>query len=273
MRADRTSDRAVEDLLTGRSAGDDPALAAALDLLRALPTTPAPSAALAQLLREGCVPAQPPAVRAPRRTARAAAGAFVVGLTTLLASASANALPAPVQGVVADAVEAVSPFDVPRPTGIGDAPTAPPSPSPSPATSVAPVLPRQPAVLPAPLAPTPAEDDDPRDVRPRDDDDRDGRDDRDDDRDDPRPDDDADDRDEPREVETRDADRNEPREVETRDDDERDAVEREADERDDERDDAADDARDRLRSETDGGLTDGDGPDDAAEARDDDGED
>lgn len=118
------SDSDVDALLAGRPLPVHPALEDALALLRAAACAPAPppSAALAAVLAAGFVPRPtaaavlPPSLRWRRRAAYVVLVA-VTGLTATAGAAAADVLPDPVQSVVADAVEALTPLYVPRPDG------------------------------------------------------------------------------------------------------------------------------------------------------------
>lgn len=118
----RLDDRAADALLAGREVEGEPELFALLGEMRSLASVPAPSpsAALALMLMEGCEAA--PAAQAVSWRKRTWAlplqlslgSALAVGL--VLGAAAGNELPSPVQSAVADAVEAVTPLHVPRPT-------------------------------------------------------------------------------------------------------------------------------------------------------------
>lgn len=156
-------------LLAGRVLPTHEDLNSVLSLLRTAVAAPAPppSAALAAVLRDGLVmePAAAPASVGHWRSARAAAAAVAAALITTLGAATANALPAPLQHSVADAVSALTPFELPRsdlpatttPTP-GEQPT--PTPTPSPALSPSPDTgtKREPTAKPLPFQqlPTPS---------------------------------------------------------------------------------------------------------------------
>lgn len=141
----------LDALLAGRIAPGDEGLAALLTTMRSSIAleVPTPSPALAQMLAEG-VPALSTAPAPSRRGVswgrRAAVGAAAL-LVPLLGAGAANALPAPVQEAVADAVSALSPFELPRPDA---APFAP-------AGRGGQLTPSAPApALPGPAGPAPA---------------------------------------------------------------------------------------------------------------------
>lgn len=141
-------DRAVEALIAGRLVPGWEDLSTALGLLRSVAAgpVPAPHPELAVVLETGFqpVPVPAPDARQVRWGVRLAVGlAACTGL--VLSAATANALPAPIQDAVADTVDAVTPFQLPRPDpgvpavdGTGDdrpmvapsaAPTAPVTPA------------------------------------------------------------------------------------------------------------------------------------------------
>lgn len=193
-RGSALSDSDVEALLAGRAVPAHPDLQDLIALMRtaAAVPAPAPSAALDAVLATGFDPLPVGPDVEPRRWRRRAGGmtlAVVAAMTVTGAAAAANALPATVQSVVADAVEAVTPFDVPRPerpSGGEEAPGADvpagaewtpsiggpgagDSPDPAPAQ-----LPQSGA---SPRLPVPAPDDDPDDHEQRGEDDADAPDD------------------------------------------------------------------------------------------------
>ena len=106
-------------------------------MLRSVANAPPPSTELAAFLATGFVPAPGAlstgvAAQASRRRWRVrTAAALAVVLASLLGAASANALPAPVQGAVAEAVAAFTPFVLPRPAPDDQQAPAPVLPSPS----------------------------------------------------------------------------------------------------------------------------------------------
>ena len=146
-------DRAVDALLAGRpSAGHDELR----EVVAAVRTSvcvqaPTPSAALAAVLDRGLeessilpVPARPDGGRVRQWGVRTAV-VLVAAAATTVSAAAANALPAPMQSAVADAVGALTPFDLPRPfdRGRADDPwvsvdPGPASELPSPPTTVSP---------------------------------------------------------------------------------------------------------------------------------------
>lgn len=148
-------DRAAEALLAGRVVPGWDDLSAAVGIVRNLAAGPAPAPRpeLARVLEAGLspVPAPTPHVRRVPWAARLAVGvAAFAGVA--LSAATANALPAQIQDAVADAVDAVTPFQLPRPDhappaggATDDGPALAPSTVPSP-----PRVPRPDGVRPQP---------------------------------------------------------------------------------------------------------------------------
>ena len=128
-RAPALSDSDVEALLAGRVVPAHPGLQAVVGVMRTAAgvAAPTPSAALAAVLAGGFDPSPViPAVLAPapwRHRAAQVVLAAVAALTATAGAAAANVLPPAVQSTVADVVEAVTPFDVPRPGDTGGAGT------------------------------------------------------------------------------------------------------------------------------------------------------
>lgn len=166
-------DRSADALLSGRAVEGEPDLAALLGTMGRLAAVapPAPSDALAAVLDAGLTAEQLGAAPAATyrsaavrgsavswravswRTARpwrqvSVAGAACLGL--VLSAAAANALPAPAQTAVADAVDAVTPLHLPRPARPAPVPAATPSSTPTPAPTDLPTAPatHRPAPLP-----------------------------------------------------------------------------------------------------------------------------
>ena len=114
-------DDVAEALLAGRAMPAEADLQQLLTLLRASAAAPppVPSAALAAVLTAGFEPL-PVTTVAPssagwRRWGPRVAFAATVAITGATGATAANALPSPVQTAVADAVEALTSLDVPRP--------------------------------------------------------------------------------------------------------------------------------------------------------------
>ena len=119
-------DDVAEALLAGRAMPAEADLQQLLTLLRASAAAPppVPSAALAAVLAAGFEPLPVTSV-APssarwRRWGPRVAFAATVAITGATGATAANALPSPVQTAVADAVEALTPLDVPRPAADPD---------------------------------------------------------------------------------------------------------------------------------------------------------
>lgn len=119
-------DDVAEALLAGRAVPAEADLKQLLTLLRATAAAPppVPSAALAAVLAAGFEPL-PGTTVAPssagwRRWGPLVAFAATVAITGATGATAANALPSPVQTAVADAVEALTPLDVPRPAADPD---------------------------------------------------------------------------------------------------------------------------------------------------------
>ena len=119
-------DDVAEALLAGRAMPAEADLQQLLTLLRASAAAPppVPSAALAAVLAAGFEPL-PVTTVAPssarwRRWGPRVALAATVAITGATGATAANALPSPVQTAVADAVEALTPLDVPRPAADPD---------------------------------------------------------------------------------------------------------------------------------------------------------
>ena len=119
-------DDVAEALLAGRAMPAEADLQQLLTLLRASAAAPppVPSAALAAVLAAGFEPLPVTTVAPPsarwRRWGPRVAFAATVAITGATGATAANALPSPVQTAVADAVEALTPLDVPRPAADPD---------------------------------------------------------------------------------------------------------------------------------------------------------
>lgn len=119
-------DEVAEALLAGRTVPAEADLQQLLTLLRATAAAPppVPSAALAAMLAVGFEP-PPVTTVAPsfarwRRWGPRVALAATVAITGATGATAANALPSPLQTAVADAVEALTRLDVPRPAADPD---------------------------------------------------------------------------------------------------------------------------------------------------------
>lgn len=157
-------DRTVEALLAGRGAPGHTELAERIRCVRAvaLSAAPPPNAELAKVLAGGLMMpsvklsfvATPP--QQGRRWASRVGVAIAALVTSTAIAGAANALPAPLQTAVANAVEAVTPFQLPKPGGTVQkgsrerSEQAPPDPSSAP--PVAPFTPSAPAGPSAPPA-------------------------------------------------------------------------------------------------------------------------
>ena len=119
-------DDVAEALLAGRAVPAEADLQQFLTLLRATAAAPppVPSTALAAVLAAGFEPlpgtAVAPSSAGWRRWRPVVAFAATVAITGATGAAAANALPSPVQTAIADAVEALTPLDVPRPAADPD---------------------------------------------------------------------------------------------------------------------------------------------------------
>lgn len=116
-------DGTIEQLLDRRTSMEHPDLEQAMVALRSLADGPAPqpTAALADLLDHGFVPApaavrRPPAQRRRRTWAARVGGMLAAGIASILVAGTAQALPPRLQDVVADLVSALTPFELPRST-------------------------------------------------------------------------------------------------------------------------------------------------------------
>ena len=112
--------RVVEALLAGHPVPDEEALSGVVAALRrtVADVVLSPGAALAALLEDGVAPAPlGSGTRRPSVTwgARVAVALAAAG-ATLIGAATANALPTTVQTAIADAVDALTPFEMPRPS-------------------------------------------------------------------------------------------------------------------------------------------------------------
>ncbi len=120
-------DASVDALLSGRVVADEPVLQDLVALVRAAADAPGPvpNAALAAVLSDGLVMPPLPAVAPARRWAGRGALVLAVVVASSTGAAAANALPAPLQSAVADAVERLTPLELPRPEDDRPVPVAP----------------------------------------------------------------------------------------------------------------------------------------------------
>lgn len=114
-------ERSIHGLLAGLAVPGHQDVAAAVAAVAAVGRGPAPvpSGRLEHVLAEGLPPAAAARAATPRRAGRTWVARVAVGLGATLAAtmtATANALPAPLQEVVADTVRALTPFQLPRPS-------------------------------------------------------------------------------------------------------------------------------------------------------------
>lgn len=119
------SEAEADALLAGRAAGQHGDLLEIVGLMRSAATVPAPppTAALAAVLDVGFAPltvASPPRASHWARWSVRITAATAAAAAVTLGAATANALPAPVQTVVAAVVGALTPLELPRPPAPGE---------------------------------------------------------------------------------------------------------------------------------------------------------